>query len=157
MKPKGVFRSCAAVLPIFALLIVAPGAEAQRRELSVRQPPESVFAIPADEVLPRLRGASPTGENGRVGGELVFWGYRLADGSDAYLFACALRIDVDCDARIDAICPTRTTVLERRARSGEIVHRRCEDIAIAAPGELRPGCTSTAMQADLTVGLVTCG
>lgn len=150
-------RSFAEVLLLLALVITSPAADAQRRELGVRQPPESVFHVPAEEVMPQLRGATPTGENGRVGGELVFWGYRLPDGEGAYLFACVLRFDVDCEARIAAICPATTTVLERSDRAGEIVHRRCQDIAVAAPGELRPGCTSAAVEAELTVGLVSCG
>jgi len=140
-----------------ALLLAAMPARAQQRELGVRHPPESVFGQSAENVMPRLTGASPTGENGRVGGELVFWGYRLADGSPVYFFACAMLEHVNCDERIAAICPTGTTILERREHTGEAVRRRCRDVAIAAPGEARPGCTSMTFETPLAIGLVTCG
>lgn len=139
------------------LLILVTPARAQERELGVRQPPEAVFDLPVHEVMPRLTGASATGENGRVGGELVFWGYRLADGTQVYFFACAMLYGVNCDERASAICPTRTIVLERGRHAGQAVHRRCQDVAIAAPGDIRPGCTSNTYEADLAVGLVTCG
>src|SRR5690606_41975316 len=112
---------------------------------------------PAENVMPRLTGASPTGENGRVGGELVFWGYRLAGGSPVYFFACAMLDHVNCDERIAATCPTGTTVLERGAPSAEAVRRRCREVAIAAPCDVRPGCTSMTFETPLAVGLVTCG
>ena len=64
---------------------------------------------------------------------------------------------VNCDERIAAICPTGTTILERREHSGEAVRRRCREVAIAAPGEVRPGCTSTTFETPLAIGLVTCG
>ena len=107
--------------------------------------------------MPRLTGASPTGENGRVGGELVFWGYRLADDTPVYFFACALLPHVSCEERIAAICPTRTTVLEQAEHTGEAVRRRCREVAIAAPGDVRPGCTTATFEAPLAIGLVTCG
>src|SRR5690606_20433103 len=114
----------ALALTLAALLLSAMPAQAQQRELGVRQPPESVFGQPAENVMPRLTGASPAGENGRVGGELVFWGYRLADGSPVSFFACAMLHDVNCDERIAAICPTGTTLVERGEHSGEAVRRR---------------------------------
>jgi hypothetical protein len=55
-----------------------------------------VFSEPIDTLLPELEGATATGENGRVGPELVFWGYRLGDGRPAFLFACAPREGVNC-------------------------------------------------------------
>lgn len=144
-------------LTLAALLLAAMPARAQQREMGVRQPPESVFGQPAENVMPRLTGASPTGENGRVGGELVFWGYRLADGSPVYFFACAMLAHVNCDERIAAICPTRTTTLERSEHTGDAVRRRCREVAIAMPGEVRPGCTSMIFETPLAIGLVTCG
>lgn len=139
-----------------AVSILAISAHAQERELGVRQPPDAVFDVPLEDVMPRLTGASATGENGRVGGELVFWGYRLADGTPAYFFACAMLYGVNCEERASAICPTRTIVLERGEHTGEAVQRRCRDVAVAAPGDVHPGCTSNAYEASLAVGLVTC-
>ena len=50
------------------------------RQMNVSQGPDSVFNTDVSEIMPRLKGATATNENGRVGNELVFWGYRLADG-----------------------------------------------------------------------------
>src|ERR1043165_9663545 len=74
----------------------ALGRKPVKRQLGVRQGPEKVFDVPVTEIVPALAGAQPTGVNGRVGGELVFWGYALADGRKSNLFACALLADVDC-------------------------------------------------------------
>ena len=81
----------------------------------------------------RLAGAKATGENGRVGPELVFWGYEQADGRRVFFFACAQRPDFDCATRVPAICPATTTVLETRETSGTLVRRNCRNVAIAAP------------------------
>jgi len=124
--------------------------------MGVRQSPESVFEVPVEEVLPQLTGASPTGENGRVGGELVFWGYRLADGRSAYFFACAMLQQVNCGERIDAICPAGTIVLESGEHGGKVTRRHCREVAIAAPGDLRPGCADNPVDAVLMVGLAAC-
>lgn len=138
------------------LAAVAADGFAQERRMGVQQPPEAVFDVPVDQVLPRLTGAERVGPNGRVGGELVFWGYRLADGTSAYFFVCALIEGVSCDARVRAICPSGTTVLERGEHAGSVVHRRCQHVAVAVPGELRPGCTDELRETKLAVGLAAC-
>lgn len=137
-------------------LMAVDTAAAVERTLGVRQPPETVFDVPVETILPALEDATPTGENGRVGGELVFWGYRLENGREAYLFACALLEGVNCEERIDAICANGTTVLERLEHGGLIVQRRCRGVRFAAPGDLHPGCVSATSSSDLSVGLVSC-
>ena len=73
---------------VVALLLVAT-AYSQERAMGVRQKPDAVFSQPVEALVPELAGATATDENGRVGAELVFWGYRLGDGRTAFLFACA--------------------------------------------------------------------
>ena len=143
------------------LLCCALGAAAQdqtpKREMTVRQGPETVFDRPPAEILPALAGAKATGENGRVGAELVFWGYEQAGGQRVFFFACAKRPDVDCAMRVPAICPATTTVLETRDASGTTVRRSCRNVATIGPGDTRPGCADQTESADLAVGLVSCG
>ena len=143
-------------------LCCALGASGQEdvpvRQMNVKQGPESVFDRPPGEILPALAGAKATGENGRVGPELVFWGYEHSDGRRVFFFACAQRPDFDCATRVPAICPVTTTVLETRAATGALVRRNCRHVAIVAAGEVRPGCDDrTENDASLTVGLVSCG
>ena len=144
-----------------AVLGCALGASAQEkipaRQMNVRQGPETVFDRPPAEIFPALEGAAATGENGRVGSELVFWGYEQRDGRRLFLFACAVAPDLDCAARIPAICPSTTTVLETREMSGNAVRRNCRSVAVSAPGDLRPGCEDRLESASLAVGLVSCG
>jgi hypothetical protein len=149
-------------LVVASLLAVAAGVAAQVavpvREMNVRQGPDSVFAVPPAEILPALAGARATGENGRVGGELVFWGFERADRGRVFFFACARTAEFDCATRIPAICPVTTTLLETREASGELVRRSCRNFAVASPGDVRPGCDDrTEENASLAVGLVTCG
>lgn len=127
------------------------------RQMNVRQGPETVFDRPPAEILPALTGARATGENGRVGPELVFWGYEQGDGRRVFFFACAPRPDLDCAARVPAICPVTTTVLETRETSGTQVRRNCRNVAVAAPGDTRPGCEDRDESTNLAVGLVSCG
>jgi hypothetical protein len=140
---------------------VAGAVHADERAMSVTQGPETVFSAPVEQILPALAGARPTGENGRVGGELVFWGYERSDGSAVFFFACArmpMPGSVDCAERVAAICTTRTNVLESREASGNVVRRSCRNVAVAAPGDTRPGCVDTEEPAAaLSVGLVACG
>lgn len=142
-------------------LLCAAGVAAQNqipvREMTVRQGPDSVFEVPPAEILPALAGAKATGENGRVGGELVFWGFERADGARVFFFACAGTPELDCATRVPAICPTTTTVLETREASGELVRRTCRNISVARPGDIRPGCDDRTENASLAVGLVSCG
>jgi hypothetical protein len=136
----------------------APGQEQlPKREMNVRQGPESVFDRPPTEILPALAGAKATGENGRVGSELVFWGYEHSDGRRIFFFACALRPEVDCATRVPAICPTTTTVLETREASGKTVRRNCRNISVVGAGDTRPGCDDRTQTAGMAVGLVSCG
>jgi hypothetical protein len=128
------------------------------RQMNVRQGPETVFNRPPAEILPALSGATATGENGRVGTELVFWGYEQRDGRRVFFFACALQPELDCAARTRAICPTTTTVLEATEASGTAVRRSCRTFSVSAPGDLRPGCDDRLDgSASLAVGLVSCG
>lgn len=124
--------------------------------MNVTQGPEVVFDRPVGEIVATLEGATPTGENGRVGNELVFWGYELADDRPVYFFACKLSPDVDCAQRIESICLTTTTVLESAETAGKTVRRSCREVAVTAPGETRPGCTDTVEDVALAVGLVSC-
>jgi hypothetical protein len=128
-----------------------------KREMNVRQGPESVFDRPAAEVLPALTGAKATGENGRVGAELVFWGYEQSDGRRVFFFACALRPEFDCATRVPAICPATATVLETRETSGMTVRRNCRNVSVVGAGDVRPGCDDRTQSANLAVGLVSCG
>ena len=132
-------------------------AGAQERRMDVKQMPDSVFARPVEMLIPELHGAAPTGENGRIGGELVFWGYRLGDGRPVFLFACAMLEDVNCGERTQLICPEQTTVVRTGTTDGNIVRRECHNIAVVAPGERRPGCIDTLQNVPLAIGLVSCG
>jgi len=124
--------------------------------MNVRQGPETVFDRPVEQILPELAGATATRENGRVGNELVFWSYRLADGRNAYLFACAPLEGVDCDTRAQAICPSRTQVIERVGAQGLVRHLRCSSMAVPKAGDLHPGCLDNIKGQDLVAGLVQC-
>src|SRR5512134_2766521 len=105
-KPAIVFAAA------WASLLLAAAGSAVEREMNVTQGPDSVFDRPPAEILPALVGAKPTGENGRVGSELVFWGYEQADGRRVFFFACAQVGEVDCAERVQAICPVAAVVLE---------------------------------------------
>jgi len=146
-------RTVAAVCSLGAALVAA-----QERTMDVMQTPEKVFAEPVAALMPELAGTTATGENGRVGAELVFWGYRLGDGRAAFLFACAQREDVDCESRVPMICAARTTVLRTGSAAGKVVHRECGAAVVVHSGDRRPGCIEkTQSTAPLTIGLVSCG
>jgi hypothetical protein len=131
--------------------------EIPERVMNVRQGPETVFERPPAEIFAVLDGASATGENGRVGSELVFWGFELRDGRRVFLFGCARRPELDCATRIPAICPGTTTVLETGEASGKTVRRECRNIGVVRPGDARPGCDDRLESTNLAVGLVSCG
>jgi hypothetical protein len=154
-------RLAIAIVIALASLGCAFGAAAQQeapeRQMNVRQGPETVFDRAPAAILPALEGATATGENGRVGTELVFWGYEQRDGRRVFLFACAVGPDLDCMARVNAICGTTTTVLETREASGNTVRRNCRSVAVSSPGDVRPGCDDRVENASLAVGLVSCG
>jgi hypothetical protein len=141
-----------------AVLGVWAQQEIPARQMNVRQGPETVFDRSPAEILPALAGATATAENGRVGTELVFWGYEQRDGRRVFLFACAQEPELDCAARTLAICPTTTTVLETTEARGAAVRRSCRSFSVSAPGALHPGCDDRLDgSASLAVGLVSCG
>jgi hypothetical protein len=146
-----------AILSLCAALGAAAQTLTPAREMNVTQGPDSVFDRPPAEIVPSLAGAKATGENGRVGRELVFWGYQQADGRRVFFFACALRPDFECGPRVAAICPVTTTVLETREASGKTVRRSCRSTAVVGVGDVRPGCDDRTESASLSVGLVSCG
>ncbi len=136
---------------------VAAVAGAQERRMDVKQRPDAVFSEPVSSLLPQLAGATATGENGRIGNELVFWGYKLGDGRRAFLFACAPGGDVNCDERVPMICLARPNVLTTGAANGNVTHRQCREIASTKVGDLHPGCVDTVENVPLSIGLVSCG
>jgi opacity protein-like surface antigen len=142
----------AAVIAVCAVAF----AFAAERQMNVRHGPETVFDQPVAELMPQLADAQATGENGRIGGELVFWGYRMADGSTSWLFACALVSGVDCEERIPRICPVQTEVQARGEYVGKVIHRSCREVCTVSPGDMRPCCDDRAHQTPLAIGLVTC-
>jgi hypothetical protein len=115
-----------------------------------------VFDRPVGEIMAELIDATATGENGRVGNELVFWGFRLADGRDAYFYACAMRDDVDCDVRSVAICLGQAQIVRRIETAGQVRHMQCRELATVGAGDLRPGCTDRVEDDGLHAGLVQC-
>lgn len=137
---------------------VQPATEAlPTRTMGVTKGPELVFLQPVEAVLPLLAGATATGQNGRVGGELVFWSYRLADGRDVLLHACAELEGVDCAGRARLICAAgEPRPLQTQALSGEVRRLQCSAVGQAAPGELRPGCSDTEFSSPLVVGVSSC-
>jgi hypothetical protein len=142
---------------LVAVCVLQATAQEPKRQMGVRQKPDTVFAQPVDTVLPELAGATATGENGRVGRELVFWGYKLGDGRPVYLFACAPSDVVNCEERVQLICVDRTTVLRSTTVGGDVTRRVCSETAVVAPGDTRPGCVQNEQTTDLAVGLVSCG
>jgi hypothetical protein len=138
------------------LAMAATTAVAQERSMNVRQGPETVFDRPVEQIFIELAGATATNENGRVGNELVFWNYRLADGRVASLFACAQREDVDCDARVRAICLNSANVMRRIDTPGIVRQLRCQSLSMPKVGDLRPGCLERQEGEALLAGLVQC-
>jgi len=125
-------------------------------EMNVTQGPETVFSRPPTEIFPALAGAQRTKEAGRVGNEMVFWGYQQKSGARVFLFACAQVGEVDCEQRANAVCQS-VKVLEMQMESGNIVRRSCRAFAVAGAGDTRPGCNDHEEMAPLAIGLVTCG
>jgi hypothetical protein len=64
---------------------------------------------------------------------------------------------VDCNARVPSICLNGTTVLEQARADGAVVRRQCRNVAVAAPGDRRPGCADRVESTPIAVGLVSCG
>jgi hypothetical protein len=145
------------VIGLTSLGLAAAAADAPLvRQMNVTQGPETVFERSPTEFMPALAGAKRTAEAGRVGNEMVFWGYRQQSGEHVFLFACAEVEGVDCAQRVQAICPG-AQVLSMQTASGNIVRRSCSAVAVASPGDSRPGCDDREQMAPLSIGLVTCG
>ena len=110
--------------------------DAPQRTMGVTAGPELVFDRPVQEVLPQLGGARATGQNGRVGNELVFWGYRLEDGNDAWFFACAPLEGINCTARSTQICPAgNTRVVTQIREQGLVRELNCQVVGQAGIGD----------------------
>jgi len=145
------------LLALFSCTACAPIKKASQRSMNVTGGPDRVFENSSVETLiPELAGASATGINGRVGNELVFWGYRLADEREANLYACAPLEGVDCESRISSICPARGEEIARYSRSGLVRHLDCQAVGIVGTGDLTPNCEDQETPNDLVVGLMQC-
>ncbi len=145
-----------AVGTMLAWLPAGQAADEPERRMNVSQGPETVFAEPPGEIFAELADARATDENGRVGNELVFWGYRLADGRQAYLVACAMRDGVDCRAREGRVCPGVAQVLARTTNPGLVRNMRCSAVATAGAGDVNPGCAERESAEALDVSLLVC-
>ena len=141
---------------VIAGAVSTASSQEPQRQMNVRQGPDSVFAEAPDQIFPELAGATPTDQNGRVGDEVVFWGYRLADGREAYLVACAMVRDVDCAARERRVCEDGSTVLARGTSPGLVRQVSCRSIATVGVGDIRPGCIDTEQTEELAVALMAC-
>lgn len=153
MDKRMVVGGIASLLVANVWTVAAPA----EREMNVQQGPEAVFSVPVASIFPVLESAEATGQNGRVGDELVFWGYRLGDGREVELVACAEAADVDCAARERQVCASGMESLARTTAEGLVRRRHCTRVATVAPGELHPGCTDRDTHRDLVVSLVQCG
>jgi len=133
-------------------------ADQVQRQMNVRQGPETVFKQPVAQIVPGLAGAKATSQNGRVGNEFVFWGYRLADGTPAFFYACAAVPGVDCLTRRTQICVSgQTKVLSENQSMGNVQKLSCQPVCDVNAPKAMPCCTGSQQTADLEVGLVSCG
>jgi hypothetical protein len=152
-------RKTTRVLCVIAFVLALPAtaiSDALKREMTVREGPERVFSQPVSEIEPALQGAKPTGRNGRVGNEFVFWGYRLASGKAAFLYACLPATGVDCTARRALICDRELNVISEHEARGSVQKLDCQPIC--KPQESpRPCCTGSEVQLGLVTGVVSCG
>ena len=151
------YKTCVSLIGTTLLCAWAvDAARADEREMNVRQGPDTIFDRPVTEIMAELSDAEATGENGRVGNELVFWGYELADGRQAFFFACAMIPSIDCDERRRSVCLGDATLIRSAQARGKVRHVVCRPVTVVGVGDLRPGCTSTDSASDLAVGLVQC-
>lgn len=128
-----------------------------KRELGVSSGPELVFKRPVEEVVPELAGAVATGQNGRVGSELVFWSYKLRDGKDVLFHACAELEGVDCVERSTMICPSGTPLpIFSRSIPGDVRRLECRAVGQVAVGDIRPNCADFEFENSLLAGLSSC-
>jgi hypothetical protein len=148
--------SLLAVLSACQQLFVQPPDLPRRIESAVGGP-ERVFERPVTEIVPLLQNARASAPNGRVGSELVFWGYELEGGRPAVLVACAILPDVDCNARLSQVCPSGASeTLFTHEEGGEVRHLDCQSIGIAAPGDLTPTCEDDSDVQPVAVTLLSC-
>jgi hypothetical protein len=150
------FETRRILLATFSLATDVAAGDDATREMSLREGPDSVFDVSVETLFPALEGAQATGRNGRVGNELVFWGYRLDDDRDVALVACAMLPDVDCTAREKKVCPGASELLARSTAQGLVRRRTCRAIALAAPGDVRPGCVDRNDRQELAISLLQC-
>lgn len=158
MKTQNLLTYC--FLCLLLASCVSPPETEQRippRQMGVNVGPELVFDRPVEQIIPDLANAAASGENGRVGNELVFWGYQLADGNAAFFFACGMFDKVDCQGRIAAICPSSPSeLISSQVTQGKVRHLDCKAIGTAGIGDLLPNCLDQQRSNDLLVGLVSC-
>ena len=133
-----------------------PIARQPDRSMTVTGGPERVFEQPVEEIWPQLVQATATGENGRIGDEMVFWGYRLRTGEEVNFFACSPEPDVDCEQRLAAVCDGSSEMIARKEGTGLVRHLQCRLVGVAAPGELRPNCDDKETDSTLLIGLMQC-
>jgi hypothetical protein len=146
----GLLAACQANLP-------PPSERTLDRTVARVGGPERVFARPVAEIVPLLQGARASGPDGRVGFELVFWGYELATNRQATLVACAVLPDVDCAARLAKVCQSGTPeVLFTAREGGEVRSRSCQAIGIARPGDLTPNCVEIEETQPVELSLLSC-
>ena len=155
MKSKTIKVMTAAVLCL--ALPTAVLSDTPQKTMNVRQGPETVFTKPVAEIVPGLSGATASGQNGRVGNEFVFWGFKLADGSKAYLYACAPVEGVDCLERRAKICSASTKVISENKSVGEVQKLSCKVMCVADATSEHPCCSGAQEESELQVGLVSCG
>jgi hypothetical protein len=135
-----------------------PRDERVTRTLTNVGDPDRVFTRPVSEVVPELQQAALSSERGRVGNELVFWGYDLPAGERRWLYACAVLPNIDCEARAALVCPAGPqTVLVQREEPGAVRRMNCGPVGLAAPGELRPHCTDYTETRPVMLGVLSCG
>jgi hypothetical protein len=124
----------------------------------VSQGPESVFTQPVSSLFPELSGAARTQDSGKVGDELVYWGYKLADGSSVMLYACAIKDGIDCNERVNGICGTQATSGQSLRTTGRVTHYECKkSCQPELENSARTCCTRTIAPGPVQAGLVSCG
>ncbi len=150
------YREVIGIGLLIAGLVAAAADAPPTPQMNVTQGPETVFSRSPADIFPTLAGAKRTKEAGRVGHEMVFWGYLQSSGARVFLFACAPVGDVDCEQRAHAVCES-AKVLEMQTASGNIVRRSCRVVTAAGPGETHPGCDDREEMAPLSIGILSCG
>lgn len=148
--------SIVATALIFLCASCAPVARIPSRSMGVNAGPETVFEQPVAEVFAPLSDAVATGNNGRVGNELVFWEYQLANTSKVNFYVCIMQEEINCEARIRAICPAGGSEIDRRVIPGNVRHLNCRAVGIANTGDLRPNCDDSETLDDLLAGILQC-